>query len=118
MLSVGMSPNDKEGIKALKDLRNAGLLVGNHLAVSSNEELREALHSSLTEEGYRPLWDAINDGAPCYVIFREMAGKGLSESTVIWLLKKLTALAKRLNIISNKLIPLFEKLGSPRRAQV
>ena len=37
----------------------------------------------------------IHAGQPCYEIFKGIAGEGLTESTLKWRLRKLTALAKK-----------------------
>lgn len=98
----GEEPAGKEAIKAKSDLNNAGVLVGGHLAVSNIEELNEALTAQLLDDGYEDFWKAIHADQPCYEIFKGIAGEGLTESTLKWRLRKLTALAKKLKIIPNK----------------
>jgi len=98
----GTEPTDKEGIKAIADLRNAGVLVGSQLVVANIEELGEALSGQLLDDGYGELWTTIKADKPCYEVFREIVGENLKESTIKWRLRKLTALAKKLEIIPNK----------------
>ncbi|WP_054688278.1 nSTAND1 domain-containing NTPase [Pantoea stewartii] len=98
----GEEPAGKEASKAKSDLNNAGVLVGGHLAVSNIEELNEALTAQILDDGYEDFWKAIHSDQPCYEIFKSIAGEGLTESTLIWRLRKLTALAKKLKIIPNK----------------
>lgn len=98
----GVEPTDKEGIKAIADLRNAGVLVGSQLVVANIEELGEALSGQLLDDGYGELWATIKADKPCYEVFREIVGENLKESTIKWRLRKLTALAKKLEIIPNK----------------
>ena len=98
----GIEPSGKEEVKAKADLKNAGILVGNQLAIANTEELDEALSGQLLDDGYKELWDAINDNIPCYEIFKKIVGEKLPESTIKWRLRKLTALAKHLGIIENK----------------
>lgn len=98
----GKEPTGKEALKAKSDLNNAGVLVDGHLAVSNIEELNEALTAQILDDGYEDFWKAIHAGQPCYEIFKGIAGEGLTESTLKWRLRKLTALAKKLKIIPNK----------------
>lgn len=98
----GEEPTGKEALKAKSDLNNAGVLVGGHLAVSNIEELNEALTAQILDDGYEDFWKAIHADQPCYEIFKGIAGEGLTESTLKWRLRKLTALAKKLKIIPNK----------------
>jgi hypothetical protein len=98
----GEEPTGKEAIKAKSDLNNAGVLVGGHLAVSNIEELNEALTAQILDDGYSDFWKAIHADQPCYEIFKVIAGEGLTESTLKWRLRKLTALAKKLKIIPDK----------------
>ncbi|ELY4557320.1 hypothetical protein SMZ76_001727, partial [Cronobacter sakazakii] len=98
----GEEPTGKEALKAKSDLNNAGVLVGGHLAVSNIEELNEALTAQILDDGYGDFWKAIHADQPCYEIFKGIAGEGLTESTLKWRLRKLTALAKKLKIIPNK----------------
>lgn len=101
-LISGINPTDNEGIKAKADLKNAGVLVGNQLAVANAEELSEALSGQLLDDGYSELWAVIKANQPCYEIFKKVVGENLAESTIKWRLRKLTALAKKLEIIPNK----------------
>jgi hypothetical protein len=91
-----------EQVKAKADLKNAGVLVGNQLAVSNIKELEEALTAQLQDPGYKDLWDAINNGMPCLEIFTRIVGESLSESTIRWRIRKVTSLAKKLNLIPDK----------------
>ena len=102
MILNGEEPTGKEALKAKSDLNNAGVLVGGHLAVSNIEELNEALTAQILDDGYEDFWKAIHADQPCYEIFKGIAGEGLTESTLKWRLRKLTALAKKLKIIPNK----------------
>lgn len=101
-LLKGNEIEGKEQTKAKLDLRNAGVLVGNQLAVSNTKELEEALTAQLQDPGYKDLWDAINNAQPCLDIFTKIVGEGLKESTVRWRITKVTSLAKKLNLIPNK----------------
>ncbi len=101
-LLKGNEIKGKEQIKAKSDLKNAGVLVGDQLAVSNTKELEEALTAQLQDPGYKDLWDAINNGQPCLEIFTKIVGEGLKESTVVWRIRKVTSLAKKLNLIPNK----------------
>lgn len=98
----GAEPEGSEEIKAIGDLKNAGILVGNQLVVSNEIELNEALSGQLLDDGYSELWKAINSGVPCYETFKEIVGENLTEGTIKWRLRKLTALAKKLDIIPNR----------------
>lgn len=98
----GIEPEGSEEIKAIGDLKNAGILVRNQLVVSNEIELNEALSGQLLDDGYSELWKAINSGVPCYEIFKEIVGENLTEGTIQWRLRKLTSLAKKLEIIPNK----------------
>ncbi len=98
----GIEPVGKEEVKAKADIKNAGILVGNQLAIANIEELNEALSGQLLDDGYRELWEAINACTPCYDIFKIIVGEKLAESTIKWRLRKLTALAKKLDIIPNQ----------------
>ena len=102
MIINGEEPTEKEAIKAKTDLKNAGLLVGGRLAVSNIDQLNEALTAQIMDEGYSDFWNAIHSDQPCYEAFKAVAGEGLTESTLKWRLRKLTALAKKLEIIPNK----------------
>lgn len=102
MIIDGDEPTEKEALKAKSDLKNAGVLVGGNLAVSNIEELNEALTAQILDDGYSDFWAAIHANQPCYEIFKVIAGEGLTESTLKWRLRKLTALAKKLEIIPNK----------------
>lgn len=98
----GIEPETGEETKAKADLKNAGILVGTQLAISNTEELSEALSGQLLDEGYKELWDSINNNTPCYEIFKKIVGENLTESTIKWRLRKVTALAKKLEIIPNR----------------
>ena len=102
MILNGNEPSEKEDIKAKSDLKNAGILVGGQLAVSNIEELDEALAAQITDDGYSEFWEAIRLDEPCYEVFKSIVGENMSESTIRWRLRKLTALAKNLEIIPNK----------------
>lgn len=95
-------PTDKEGTKARLDLINAGILVNGQLTVSNLEELKEALIDKILDSGYDNFWKAVNENEPCYEVFKCIIGEGLSESTIRWRLRRLTALAKKLEVIPNK----------------
>lgn len=95
---------DKEEIKARSDLKNAGILISDQLAISNIEELNEALTAQILDDGYSEFWNAIHSGQPCYNIFKSIVGQSLAESTVKWRLGKVTALAKNLGVIPNKQI--------------
>lgn len=95
-------PLNKEGDKAKVDLKNAGVLIGTKLAVTNIEELDDALTGQLLNESYSELWNAIKLNEPCYDIFKTIIGKNLAKSTIQWKLRKLTALAKKLEVIPNK----------------
>jgi hypothetical protein len=101
MILAGNQPTDKEAVKAKSDLKNAGILVRGQLAVSNIEELDEALAAQLLDDGYYELWEAILSGQPCYEIFKSIIGEKLSKSTIDWRLRKLTSLAKNLDLIPN-----------------
>ncbi|TOL43758.1 hypothetical protein, partial [Vibrio parahaemolyticus] len=62
----------------------------------------EALIAQLQDPGYKDLWDAINNGQQCLEIFTKIVGEGLKESTIRWRIRKVTSLAKKLNLIPNK----------------
>lgn len=94
----------KEEIKARSDLKNAGILVGGQLAISDIEELNEALAAQILDDGYSEFWDAVHSDQPCYSIFKTIVGENLSDSTVKWRLRRVTALAKNLGVISKKRI--------------
>lgn len=102
MILRGEEPTGKEEIKAKADLKNAGILIGSQLAVSDTLELNEALAGQLLDDGYSELWDAILLDQPCYEIFKKIVGEKMTESTIRWRLRKLTALAKNLELIPNK----------------
>ena len=102
MIIKGEEPTENEALKAKSDLKNAGVLVGGNLAVSNIDELNEALTAQILDDGYSDFWAAIHANEPCYAIFKVIAGEGLTESTLKWRLRKLTALAKKLKIIPNK----------------
>ncbi|ARN65097.1 hypothetical protein CGH99_24025 [Vibrio parahaemolyticus] len=101
-LLKGNEITGKEQAKAKADLKNAGVLVGDQLAVSNTKELEEALIAQLQDPGYKDLWDAINNGQQCLEIFTKIVGEGLKESTIRWRIRKVTSLAKKLNLIPNK----------------
>lgn len=102
MILNGEELAEKEDIKARADLKNAGIFVGGRLAVSNVDELNEALAAQVTDDGYSQFWKAIHAEQPCYEIFKSIAGENLTDSTLRWRLRKLTALAKKLDIIPNK----------------
>lgn len=101
-LLKGNEISGKEETKAKGDLKNAGVLVGDQLAVSNIKELEEALTAQLQDPGYNDLWEAINNGQPCLNIFTKIVGEGLSPATIKWRISKVTALAKNLKLIPNK----------------
>ena len=105
MIIKGIEPDTSEEIKAKSDLKNAGILIDDQLAVSNAKELDEALLGRLQGEEYNVLWKAINLGNPCYAIFIEIIGDTRNESTNKWYLRKLTGLAKKLELIPNKRFP-------------
>lgn len=96
--------SDREEIKARSDLKNAGILISDQLAISNIEELNEALTAQILDDGYSEFWGAIHSGQPCYSIFKSIVGENLADSTVKWRLRKVTALAKNLGVISRKRI--------------
>ena len=100
----GNSSEGKEENKAEVDLKNAGILVGDQIAVASIEELKDVLTAQLLVEGYAPLWDAIKSELSCTAIFKSIAGEKLSDATIKWRFGKVTALAKILGIIPDKRI--------------
>lgn len=100
----GDEVSSKEEIKARSDLKNAGILIGGQLAISDIEELNEALTAQILDDGYSEFWSAVHSGQPCYSIFKSIVGENLAESTVKWRLRKVTALAKNLGVISTKRI--------------
>ncbi len=102
MILSGNEPSEKEDIKAKGDLKNAGILIGGQLAVSNIEELDEALAAQITDDGYSDFWEAIRLNKPCYEVFKSIVGENMTEVTIRWRLGKLTALAKKLEIIPNK----------------
>tara|TARA_R110001592_G_scaffold221139_2_gene475807 strand:+ start:13994 stop:16627 length:2634 start_codon:yes stop_codon:yes gene_type:complete len=102
MILSGNEPSEKEDIKAKADLKNAGILIGGQLAVSNVEELDEALAAQITDDGYSDFWEAIRLNKPCYEVFKSIVGENMTEGTIRWRLRKLTALAKNLEIIPNK----------------
>lgn len=106
MILNGDEPSEKEDLKANADLKNAGILVGGQLAVSNTEELNEALSAQILDDGYSEFWEAIRLGNPCYEIFKTIVGEKLTESTIKWRLRKLTALAKNLGVIPKKRVVL------------
>lgn len=103
ILSGGQISNKQE-MKAKSDLNNAGILIGGQLAISDIDELNEALTAQLLDDGYSEFWEAINSDQPCYSIFESIVGEGLADSTVKWRLRKVSALAKNLGVISKKRI--------------
>jgi hypothetical protein len=105
MIIKGIEPDKREEIKAKSDLKNAGVLVDEQLAVSNANELDAALLGRLQGEEYNVLWEAINLGNPCYKIFIEIIGGTRIESTNRFYLRKLTGLAKKLELIPNKRFP-------------
>jgi hypothetical protein len=102
MILGGNEPSEKEDIKAKADLKNAGILIGGQLAISNVEELDEALAAQITDDGYSDFWEAIRLNKPCYEVFKSIVGENMTEGTIRWRLRKLTALAKKLEIIPNK----------------